>query len=75
MGIGRCELKNCIEGNAGPAIIVAPSTLGYPSAVTVRSNYYESNNARPLVFEGSDGKVTAICTDLLINGEHWNQSI
>jgi hypothetical protein len=67
--------KNCIEGNAGPAIIVAPSTLGYPSAVTVRSNYYESNNARPLVFEGSDGKATAICTDLLINGEHWNQSI
>ena len=63
-----------VAGNAGPAIIIAPSTLGYPTAVTVRSNYYESNNARPLVFEGSDGRPTAVCTDLLVNGEHWNQS-
>ena len=70
----RCHTFALAEGNAGPAIIVAPSTLGYPMSVTVRANYYESNNARPLVFEGSDGKPTAVCTELLVTGEHWNQS-
>lgn len=64
---------NTIEGNAGPAIIVAPSTLGYPSAVTVRSNYYELNNFRPIVWEGSGGAPVATCTDLLINGERWDE--
>jgi hypothetical protein len=66
---------NTIEGNAGPAIIVAPSTLGYPSAVTIRSNYYELNNFRPIVWEGSGGGPIATCTDLLINGERWDQDI
>ena len=40
-----------------------------------RSNYYELNNYRPIVWEGSDGAPVATCTDLLINGERWDQDI
>lgn len=46
-------------------------------SVTISSNYYEENNIVPLRFRTSNDahRVEIICTDLLLNGETWNQVI
>ena len=66
--------SNCIEGNSGPAIIVASGGYGAPFAIAVRNNYYESNNDRPTWWRTPDGEAVQICTDLLLNGAPWNES-
>lgn len=45
--------------------------------VTISSNYYEENNIVPIRFHTSNDAhpVEVICTDLLLNGEAWNQSL
>jgi hypothetical protein len=66
--------SNCIEGNSGPAIIVASGVYGAPFSIAVRDNYYESNNDRPTWWRTPDGESVQLCTDLLINGAMMNES-
>ena len=44
--------------------------------VTISSNYYEENNIVPIRFAASSDRhpIEVICTDLLLNGDTWNQS-
>ena len=44
--------------------------------VTISSNYYEENNIVPIRFATSSDRhpIEVICTDLLLNGDIWNQS-
>ena len=37
-------ISNCIEGNAGPAIILTAGIWGAPAGILIQANYYEDNN-------------------------------
>jgi len=44
--------------------------------ITISSNYYEENNIQPIRYATSSDihPVELICTELLLNGDTWNQS-
>jgi hypothetical protein len=73
------EIDNCcIEGNSGTPIIVSGGRQGAPFAIAVTNNYFEANNERPLWWRIGRRPRSApiqLCTELLINGNPWNESL
>jgi hypothetical protein len=76
MALTACVLVGSATLTCRPAIIVTAGEWGAPMGITISSNYYEENNIQPIRYATSSDihPVELICTELLLNGDTWNQS-